>query len=156
MSKQFQDGDEIIYAVDNVSFSCAPQQFVTIAGPSGCGKSTLLYLLGSLEQPTDGRLIVDGVEVTELSSNELNYFRRSRIGFVFQSFHLVPNLSALENVMLPMDVAGVPAASRLGVRGRCWSRWASTRIGTTTAPASSPVGSSSASPSRGHWRTIPP
>ncbi len=113
LSKHFQDGDEIVYAVDNVSFSCAPQQFVTIVGPSGCGKSTLLYLLGSLEQPTEGRLFVDGVEVTELSSGELNKFRRSRVGFVFQSFHLVPNLSALENVMLPMDVAGVPRAEQV-------------------------------------------
>jgi ABC-type lipoprotein export system ATPase subunit len=113
LSKHFQDGDEIIYAVDKVSFSCAPRQFVTIVGPSGCGKSTLLYLLGSLEQPTEGQLFVDGVEVTELPSGELNQFRRSRVGFVFQSFHLVPNLSALENVMLPMDVAGVPRAEQV-------------------------------------------
>ena len=81
---------------------------MTISGPSGCGKSTLLFLLGSLETPTEGRLIVGGDEVTELPGGELNRFRRSRVGFVFQSFHLVPNLSALENVMLPMDIAGVP------------------------------------------------
>jgi ABC-type lipoprotein export system ATPase subunit len=108
LSKHFEDGDEIIKAVDDVTFECFPRQFVTIAGPSGCGKSTLLYLLGSLERPTKGRLIVDGEDVSELPSRELNRFRRSRVGFVFQSFHLVPNLTALENVMLPMDIAGVP------------------------------------------------
>ena len=108
LTKDFEDGEEIIRAVDDVTFSCVPAQFVTISGPSGCGKSTLLFLLGSLEIPTEGRLIVGGEEVTELPGQELNRFRRSRVGFVFQSFHLVPNLSALENVMLPMDIAGVP------------------------------------------------
>ena len=113
LSKDFEDGEEIIRAVDDVTFSCAPAQFVTISGPSGCGKSTLLFLLGSLEIPTEGRLIVGGEEVTELPGQELNRFRRSRVGFVFQSFHLVPNLSALENVMLPMDIAGVPRKDQI-------------------------------------------
>jgi ABC-type lipoprotein export system ATPase subunit len=108
LSKAFIDGDEEIQAVDHVTFGCAPAQFVTISGPSGCGKSTLLFLLGSLEQPTAGRLIVDGEEVTRLPPGELNRFRRRKVGFVFQSFHLVPNLSAVENVMLPMDIAGLP------------------------------------------------
>ncbi|HKD74824.1 MAG TPA: ABC transporter ATP-binding protein [Ktedonobacterales bacterium] len=108
LSKHFEDGDEVIAAVDNVSFTCLPKQFVSISGPSGCGKSTLLYLLGSLEKPTEGDIIIDGVNVTELSGNEMNDFRRKKIGFVFQLFHLIPNLSALENVMLPMDIAGLP------------------------------------------------
>ena len=114
LSKDFDDGDEIIKAVDNVSFTCSPHQLTVISGASGCGKSTLLYLLGSLERPTEGQLIIDGVEVTALAGNELNRFRRSKIGFVFQSFHLIPNLTAVENVMLPMDIAGVPRAEQVG------------------------------------------
>ncbi len=113
LSKSFDDGDEVIKAVDDVSFTCQPRQFVCITGPSGCGKSTLLYLLGSLEKPTDGKLIVDGVDVATLNGSELDRFRRSRVGFVFQSFHLIPNLTAMENVMLPMDIAGTPHEQQL-------------------------------------------
>ncbi len=109
LHKVFQDGAEEIAAVDGVSFSCRPRQFVAITGPSGCGKSTLLYLLGSLERPTSGHLFIDGVDVTTLEGKAVNQFRRNKIGFVFQSFHLVPNLSAIENVMLPMEISGSPA-----------------------------------------------
>jgi ABC-type lipoprotein export system ATPase subunit len=73
----------------------------------------LLYLLGSLERPTGGRLVIDGVDVTGLNGRELDRFRRSKVGFVFQSFHLVPNLTAAENVMLPMDIAGLPREQQL-------------------------------------------
>jgi ABC-type lipoprotein export system ATPase subunit len=109
--KVFQDGGEEIRAVDGVSFTCHPRQFVAITGPSGCGKSTLLYLLGSLERPTAGQLAIDGVDVTALEGRAVNQFRRNKIGFVFQSFHLVPNLSAIENVILPMEICGTPSAS---------------------------------------------
>ena len=112
LSKVFQDGTEEIRAVDGVSFTCYPRQFVAITGPSGCGKSTLLYLLGNLEKPTTGKLLIDGIDVTQLEGQASIEFRRHKVGFVFQSFHLIPNLSAWENVMLPMEIAGTEAASR--------------------------------------------
>jgi ABC-type lipoprotein export system ATPase subunit len=106
LSKHFRHRGELIKAVDDVSFTFTEGQFITIMGPSGCGKSTLLYLLGGLDKPTDGELLVDGVEVRGLSGRQEYLFRRQKVGFVFQSFHLVPNLTALENVMLPMELAG--------------------------------------------------
>lgn len=105
-------GDEVVRAVDDISFSITNRQFVAITGPSGCGKTTLLYILGSLEQPTAGSLVIDGVDVTALKGHDADQFRRKSVGFVFQSFYLIPNLSAVENVMLPMEVAGVPRAER--------------------------------------------
>jgi ABC-type lipoprotein export system ATPase subunit len=110
--KDFVSGGEVVRAVDNVSFSLSNRQFVAITGPSGCGKTTLLYILGSLEQPTAGSVIIDGVDVTSLSPQAADQFRRKSIGFVFQSFYLIPNLSAMENVTLPMEIAKVPRKSR--------------------------------------------
>jgi ABC-type lipoprotein export system ATPase subunit len=105
VSKYFTLGGYRIKAVDNVSFQLAPHQFIAITGPSGCGKSTLLYLLGSLERPTMGTMIIDGVTVNSLHGQKETTFRRTKVGFVFQLFYLIPNLSALENVMLPMELA---------------------------------------------------
>jgi ABC-type lipoprotein export system ATPase subunit len=112
LRKEFVSGGEVVPAVDGVSFSFTTRQFVAITGPSGCGKTTLLYLLGSLEQATAGRLLIDGVDVAALRGKAADLFRRKSIGFVFQSFYLIPNLTALENVMLPMEVAGVPKTQR--------------------------------------------
>jgi ABC-type lipoprotein export system ATPase subunit len=113
LSKHFTGaGGELIRAVDSVTLTCASQQFVAITGPSGCGKTTLLYLLGGLEQPTAGQLTVADVDLTRLSGAHANQFRRRKVGFVFQSFYLIPNLSALENVMLPMELAGTAAKER--------------------------------------------
>ena len=106
LSKHFKGQGEVIKAVNNVSFAFTEGQFVAIMGPSGCGKSTLLYLLGGLDKATSGELAVDGVDVRRLSVRKEHLFRRQKIGFVFQSFHLVPNLTALENVMLPMQLEG--------------------------------------------------
>jgi ABC-type lipoprotein export system ATPase subunit len=106
LSKHFRGQGEVIKAVDNVSFAFTEGQFVAIMGPSGCGKSTLLYLLGGLDKATSGELVIDGVDVRRLSSRQEHLFRRQKLGFVFQSFHLVPNLTAQENVMLPMQLAG--------------------------------------------------
>lgn len=113
LRKEFDSGGEFVRAVDGISFSLATRQFVAITGPSGCGKTTLLYMLGGLEQPTGGSLVIDGVDVARLDGREADRFRRKSVGFVFQSFYLIPNLTALENVMLPMEVAGVPRAERL-------------------------------------------
>jgi putative ABC transport system ATP-binding protein len=86
--------------------------FAAIVGPSGSGKSTLLSLLGTLDTPTSGSIRVDDVDIAALSDSELTAYRRSRIGFVFQSFNLIPNLSALHNVMLPMEFAGMARDER--------------------------------------------
>ncbi len=106
LSKHFTQGGELIKAVDRVSFKIAPRQLVAITGASGCGKTTLMYLLGNLEKPTSGKLIVDGIDVGALRGRRENEYRSKKVGFVFQSFNLIPNLSALENVMLPMEIAG--------------------------------------------------
>ncbi|MBI4282534.1 MAG: ABC transporter ATP-binding protein [Chloroflexi bacterium] len=101
-------GPHTVRAVDGVSMSIPRGKMVAITGPSGCGKTTLLYILGALEQPTSGKVLVDGVEVSTLSGSKAVEYRRTKVGFVFQNYYLVPNLSALENVMLPMDLRGVP------------------------------------------------
>jgi putative ABC transport system ATP-binding protein len=111
LSKHFMLNGYRIKAVDNISFQLLPHQFIVVTGPSGCGKSTLLYLLGSLEKPTGGTVIVDGVMVNSLHGHEETLFRRTKVGFVFQLFHLIPNLSALENVMLPMELASYQVSS---------------------------------------------
>lgn len=106
LSKSFRFAGEVIQAVDEVSFAFTEGQFIAILGPSGCGKSTLLYLLGGLDKPTSGELLIDGVDVKKLSGGQEHRFRRQKLGFVFQSFHLIPGLTALENVMLPMELKG--------------------------------------------------
>ena len=106
LSKHFTQGGELIKAVDRVSFKIAPRQLVAITGPSGCGKTTLLYLLGSLEKPTSGKLLIDGIDVFALKGHKENDFRSTKVGFVFQSYNLIPNLSAVENVALAMEVSG--------------------------------------------------
>jgi ABC-type lipoprotein export system ATPase subunit len=116
LSKSFRLEGEVIQAVDEVSFAFTEGQFVAILGPSGCGKSTLLYLLGGLDKPGSGELNVDGVDVKRLSGGQEHRFRRQKLGFVFQSFHLIPNLTALENVMLPMEIKGGIAGASLRER----------------------------------------
>jgi ABC-type lipoprotein export system ATPase subunit len=106
LSKHFTQAGELIKAVDRVSFKISPRQLVAITGPSGCGKTTLLYLLGSLEKPTSGKLLIDGIDVFALKGRQENDFRSKKVGFVFQSYNLIPNLSAVENVALAMEVSG--------------------------------------------------
>src|SRR6478735_6558224 len=112
VSKTFKSGDSQVYALRDVSFSVPGGQFAAVVGRSGSGKSTLLSLLGALDKPTSGRIEVDGVDITAGSDHQLIRYRRDMIGFVFQSFNLVPNLSALENVMLPLEFAGRKGAER--------------------------------------------
>ncbi|HLH60989.1 MAG TPA: ABC transporter ATP-binding protein [Ktedonobacteraceae bacterium] len=118
LSKHFTYKGGIIKAVDEVSFTFTEYQFVTIMGPSGSGKTTLLYVMGGLDQPTSGKLFVDGVDVSHLSEQQEHLFRRQKLGFVFQSFQLLPNLTALENVMLPMQLAGGKSQAQMRERAR--------------------------------------
>jgi ABC-type lipoprotein export system ATPase subunit len=112
LSKHFVQAGEVIEAVDEVNFTIGAKQLVAITGPSGCGKTTLLYLLGNLEKPTSGALYIDGIEVSGLRGHAEDEFRRTKVGFVFQSFNLIPDLTALENVMLPMEIRGMHSEDR--------------------------------------------
>jgi len=112
VARVFPVGDTEVRALDDVSEHVAPGEHVAIMGPSGSGKSTLLNVIGCLDRPTAGRYVLDGREVSGLDDAELTLVRREVIGFVFQSFHLVPRLTAAENVELPMVFAGVPRDER--------------------------------------------
>ena len=105
--KQFMTSEyTTVAAVNGVSFELPKEKMIAIKGPSGCGKTTLLNLLGALDRPTAGSIVVDGIKVSELYGvNEAEY-RLRKVGFVFQYYYLIPNLTALENVMLPMDLRG--------------------------------------------------
>ena len=112
VTKSFRSGDGTVTAVKGVTMTVANGEFVAIVGRSGSGKTTLMSLLGALEQPTSGVIEVDGQDITRLSPGELVHYRGRKIGFVFQSYNLVPNLTATENVMLPMEFIGVGKRER--------------------------------------------
>jgi putative ABC transport system ATP-binding protein len=112
LTREFSSGDSTVVAVEDVSLELDAGVFAAVVGPSGSGKSTLLSMLGTLDKPTSGSVEIDGREVTDMPDGELTSYRRSRIGLVFQSYNLIPNLSALQNVMLPMEFAGMPTVER--------------------------------------------
>ena len=105
--REFGNGESAVRAVDGVTVNIAPGEFVALVGRSGSGKTTLLNLLAGLDRPSDGRVWFEGRELSDLSEKELVGLRRERIGFVFQSFGLIPLLSAFENVELPLHIGGV-------------------------------------------------
>jgi putative ABC transport system ATP-binding protein len=113
IKRQYKSGDTIVVAVSDVSFEVPEGKFVSIIGRSGSGKSTLLSLMGALDKPTSGTIEIDNQDITKLNDHELIKYRCGKIGFVFQSYNLVPNLTAVENVMLPMEFAGVSKADRI-------------------------------------------
>jgi putative ABC transport system ATP-binding protein len=112
VSRDFGRGEQVVHAVRNVSFTAGRGEVLAIRGRSGAGKTTLLNLIGGLDRPTAGRVWVAGHEVTAAGERELLGLRRSTIGFVFQSFGLVPILSAAENIGVPMRLANLPARQR--------------------------------------------
>ena len=112
VSKRYKVGEQEILALDNIDLSIDRGEYAAIIGPSGSGKSTLMHLLGCLDTPTAGRMIFDGVDVSRASGNKLSEMRNQKIGFVFQSFNLLPKLTVLQNVELPMIYAGVSARER--------------------------------------------
>ena len=102
LSKIYGEGESRVTALDRASFQIMPGDFISITGPSGSGKSTLLHLLSGLDQPTSGRLTYDGQDIYSLSDRERSALRRRSIGFVFQQFHLLPVLTAQENILMPL------------------------------------------------------
>src|SRR5690606_16631760 len=127
LHKAYQLGDEVINALQGVTLLVPQGQFVAVMGPSGSGKSTLLHLIGLLDTPDSGSVAVEGRMTAGLNDDELTALRRDRLGFLFQSFELIPNLTARENVLLPAEVAGrrddasarlEELAGRLGIADR--------------------------------------
>jgi putative ABC transport system ATP-binding protein len=106
VSKSYGDGDAAVFALDNVSVGLAAGEFTAIMGPSGSGKSTLLHVLAGLDRPTSGEIYVGDTEITHLKDKALTLLRRDQIGFIFQSFNLLPTLTAAENIVLPIRIAG--------------------------------------------------
>ncbi|MCJ7736277.1 MAG: ABC transporter ATP-binding protein [Anaerolineae bacterium] len=112
LHREFIMGDQVVAALDGVSLMIDEGEFVSIMGPSGSGKSTLLYLLGGLDRPTEGHIRIRGHDITALDENALADFRRRDVGFVFQSYNLVPTMTALDNVIFPTYFAGVSRSVR--------------------------------------------
>lgn len=106
LCKDFGNNGNITHVIKNVTFDVETGQFVSIMGPSGCGKSTLLYLLGGLETPTSGKVLVKGKDIQLLTDKEMSKIRRKDIGFVFQFYNLVHNLTVEENILLPISMSG--------------------------------------------------
>ena len=113
LSMRLTAGGRRVTILDDVSLSIPPKQMVAVMGPSGSGKSTLLGLIAGLDRPTEGTIVLDGIDITTLSESRMAKFRRMKIGYIFQSFHLIPTLTALENVLVPLELAGHAAAKDL-------------------------------------------
>lgn len=110
--KIYEMGENKVYALDDVSLHIKAHEFVSIIGPSGSGKSTLMNMLGCLDVPTKGRYFLDGIDISQKTDDELAEIRNKKIGFVFQGFNLLPKLTAIENVELPLIYSNVPARER--------------------------------------------
>lgn len=113
--KTYGTGSASVAALDGITAGISAGEFVAVMGPSGSGKSTLLSILGGVDVPTTGKLLLEGQDLSDLSDDERTKIRRRRLGFIFQSFNLLPNLTALENVSLPMELDGI---GRSDARGR--------------------------------------
>lgn len=113
IGRSYKVGSETIYALRDVSLDIFKNEYVALMGPSGSGKSTLMNILGCLDTPSKGEYILNGTAVAQMSDNELAQVRNKEIGFVFQTFNLMPRLSALENVMVPLIYAGIDKKQRL-------------------------------------------
>jgi len=117
LKKHFEMGGQIVRALDGIDVDIDAGTFTVVMGPSGSGKSTLLYLLGGLDRATSGEIAIEGERLDQMDENALALFRRRFMGFVFQSFNLVPSMSALENVAFPMQFAGVSSRQRMDTAG---------------------------------------
>ncbi len=112
LSKTYRQDETYVQALDNINISIEQGEFIAITGPSGSGKSTLLHILGCIDKPTKGKLLIKDVDVSKMNGNALTRLRLHELGFVFQHFYLLPALSAYENIELPLSEAGVPREIR--------------------------------------------
>lgn len=115
VTMRLSGGGHAVTILDDVSLDVPPKQMVAIVGPSGSGKSTLLGLIAGLDRPTSGSIRLDGVEITGLPESEMARYRRQKIGYIFQSFHLIPTLTAWENVAVPLELSGERGAKARAV-----------------------------------------
>ncbi len=122
VSKLYRKGRAAVHALDSIDVDIARHGMVAIVGPSGSGKSSLLHVIGAMDRPSSGEVLVAGQPLNTLSEEALTRFRRQTVGFVFQSFNLIPNLTALENVMLPMEFNGVSGSERRSRAGALLER----------------------------------
>lgn len=112
ITKRYQMGEVVVNALAGIDLTVDEGEYCSIMGASGSGKSTMMNIIGCLDRPTEGEYFLDGVNVAETPDDQLAHIRNQKLGFVFQQFHLLPQLTAVENVMLPMVYGGVPAAER--------------------------------------------
>ena len=151
-TKIYGSGDTEVVALDHVDVAFAAGQFTAIMGPSGSGKSTLMHCMAGLDRMTSGSAFIGDIDVASVSERQLTLMRRDRLGFIFQAFNLVPTLTALENITLPMDLAGTKADKK-------WLDHVVKTVGlsdrSTTVPASSPAANNNASPWPELWRAGP-
>src|SRR6266568_175072 len=122
VSKTYRMAAEEVHALRESSWQVRKGEAVAIMGPSGCGKTTLLNLLGGVDRPTTGRILIDGQDLTQMNERALEKHRLLKVGFVFQFFNLIPSITAIENMELPMVMAGVPEAARGAERRRAAAR----------------------------------
>jgi putative ABC transport system ATP-binding protein len=146
ITKTYRMGDVDITVLSNVSLSVQNGEIIAIMGPSGSGKSTLMNIIGCLDRPTSGSYRFDDREISSITGDELAKIRNRKIGFVFQTFNLLPRFTALKNVEVPLIYSGVPSRLRKERALRCSGRWG-LRTACITSPPNFPVVSSSALPS---------
>ena len=106
LSKHYHVGTQTVIALDGVDFEVKEREFVSIIGKSGCGKSTLLHMIGGLDFPTSGTVIVDGMNLSEMNEEQLALFRRRKVGFIFQQYNLIPDLNIYDNITFPLELDG--------------------------------------------------
>ena len=151
LTRVYEMGTERILALRGVTLDIARNEYVAIMGPSGSGKCTMMNLLGCLDTPTSGEYWLNGEEVSRLSDDDLARVRNREIGFVFQTFNLLPRATALHNVELPLVYAGVGGRERRERAAGRRSTGSAWPTGWTTGPTSSPAGSASGSRSPARW-----
>lgn len=106
LKKKYGKGENLVNAVDDVSFSIERGEFISVVGPSGSGKSTLLHLIGGVDRPNDGKIYIEGTDISNYNSKELALFRRRKVGIVYQFYNLIPNLTVKHNIELPLTLDG--------------------------------------------------
>lgn len=119
ITKIYQLGGEKIFALDRVNLKVEKGDFIAIMGPSGSGKSTLANVIGGLDIPDEGQVLVEGQDIAKISDERLSQYRNKKVGFIFQTFNLQPNATALENIMVPLMLAGIPASERISKAKEC-------------------------------------